>query len=361
MVLKLRKIYKSPLVIFLSLLLIANMAFTASAANLEESMQALSFTDSKGTVLPYRLYVPDDYDSGKEYPLLLFLHGAGERGSDNTVQIKYNVKILERIVDSADSGHDCIIVAPQCASNHQWVNTPWGNGSYNQDQVPISKYMAATVELLKNIQNEYSVDENRLYVTGLSMGGYGTWDIIIRYPDMFAAALPVCGAGDPSKAELIKDVAIWAFHGDNDDVVPVSGSRDMVAALEECGGNITYSEYEGVNHFSWHNAYAEPDLLSWLFEQSRQEQDVPEPPESTTSLVPTETTGGYPTETTDGYPTETTDGDPTETTDGDPTETAKDSGTPKTGAGSFTTILFILVIASLMTVLCYVVKKRKAE
>jgi predicted peptidase len=338
-------------VIMLLLLVITSAAFTSSAANLGESMLALSFTDSKGTVLPYRLYVPDDYSEEREYPLLLFLHGAGERGSDNYSQIANNVRIIERIVDSSDSEHDCIVVAPQCATNHQWVDTPWGDGSYNQDQIPISKYLAATVELLEDIQNEYSIDENRLYVTGLSMGGYGAWDIITRYPNMFAAALPVCGAGDPSKAELIKDMAIWAFHGALDDIVPVEGSREMVAALENCGSNVIYTEYENVNHFCWHNAYAEPDLLSWLFEQSS--ENMPdELPETSATLNTTETSDVNPSQTTSGLKSETPDENTTGSTEG--------SGAPKTGAGSFAAVLSAAVVALMIIVFSRILKKREA-
>lgn len=234
----------------------------------DEIMQEHTHTDSDGTALPYRLYVPEDYDSSKDYPVLLVLHGAGERGTDNKKHINVNVDIINRIINSNNSDYDCIIVAPQCAEDFQWVDTDWSKGSYDQSKVAISKYLKATYSLLNEIKSSYSVDSNRLYITGLSMGGYGTWDFITRYPDLFAAAIPVCGAGDPTKAEVIKHMPIWVFHGDADSVVPVQGSRDMVDALEALDSPVRYTEYEGVGHDCWNNAYAETELLSWLFAQS---------------------------------------------------------------------------------------------
>lgn len=237
----------------------------------DEVMQKLTYTDEDGTTLPYRLYVPDDYDSKKDYPLLLFLHGAGERGNDNKKHIEVNNGIIRRIISSDNPEYDCIIVAPQCAENSQWVDTDWSKGSYDQSKVAMSKYLKATHSLLNELQKNYSIDSRRLYITGISMGGYGTWDYITRYPDLFAAAIPICGAGDPTKAEAIKTMPIWAFHGDADGVVPVQGSRDMVEALEELDSPIRYTEYQGVGHDCWNNAYEEPELLSWLFDQVKPE------------------------------------------------------------------------------------------
>ncbi len=296
-------------------------------------MDALSYTDEDNTVLHYRLYVPDDYSAEKEYPLVLFLHGAGERGTNNFSQIN-NVGIINRIINSDTADFDCIIVAPQCATNNQWVDTPWAYGSYVQDNIPISKYMKATKSLISHIESIYSVDSKRLYVTGLSMGGYGSWDIITRYPDMFAAAIPICGAGDPSKAELIKDVAIWAFHGSDDNVVPVEGTRQMVDALEEHDGNIQYTEYPGVDHGSWGLAYAEDNLLTWLFAQ---EQAEPDPTTASTTEPTTESTSEPTTEPT------TTDDDISLTETLAPKD--DDSKSPKTGKDSIRYALISIALS----------------
>ena len=292
-------------------------------------MQEISFTDGNGIVLPYRLHLPDDYDADKKYPVLLFLHGAGERGSDNYKQVASNVGIIDRIINSTDSAFDCIIIAPQCADGYQWVNAPY-SGSYDQSEIAISRHLAAAVELLAHIQDTYSVDSSRLYVTGLSMGGYGTWDLITRYPDMFAAALPVCGGGDPSKAELIKDMAIWAFHGSADDIVPVLGTREMVATLEQSGSSVIYTEYPGENHFCWHRAFAEPDLLSWLFTQ----------------------------ENTDTQTTGITSGNTAASSaPSGSAKTSAGSGTPETGYSRNVTIIIITALSFVAAFLCCVIVK----
>ena len=119
------------------------------------------------------------------------------------------------------------------------------------------------------MQKEYSIDPQRIYLTGLSMGGYGTWDLLARKPDLFAAGVPVCGGGDESTAEQIANIPIWVFHGDLDSAVPVSRSRTMVEALKKAGGHPKYSEYPGVEHNSWDKAYADPELMKWLFAQKR--------------------------------------------------------------------------------------------
>lgn len=230
-----------------------------------------------GLSIPYRLYIPESTNSNGEYSFLLFLHGAGERGTDNQSQIRANSNILTRIVNESDPERACIILAPQCPSDEpnkqrKWVDTPWENGSYSADSIPQSEPMQAVMKIIEELCNDRRntpIDKSRMYISGISMGGYGTWDTIIRNPDMFAAAIPVCGAGDPSKAELIKDVPIWAFHCADDGTVPVSGSRDMYNALKAVNGKITYTEYETGGHFAWEPAFNEPELLNWLFAQKK--------------------------------------------------------------------------------------------
>lgn len=218
--------------------------------------------------LPYRIYLPTDYSADKKYSFLLFLHGAGERGyGDNHFE---NVKIIDRIMNDPEASKKFIIVAPQCAPGKQWVDTPWANGSYNQDNIPMSTYLTSTYNLIRNLEGKHNIDATRMYITGYSMGGYGTWDMITRYPDLFAAAVPICGAGDPSKAELIKDLPIWAFHSAGDVTVPSSGSREMVAAIENAGGNsIKYTEFPDDAHDAWTRAYTNEELYTWLFAQSK--------------------------------------------------------------------------------------------
>ena len=139
------------------------------------------------------------------------------------------------------------------------------------DAIPVSQNMALVLPLLDSVLEEFEgkVDLDRIYVVGFSMGGYGTWDLIVRHPGRFAAAVPVCGAGDPSKAEGIKDLPVWAFHGDKDGAVPVSGSREMVAALKKAGGEPKFTEFPGVGHNAWTPAWRNPELVAWLFDKTR--------------------------------------------------------------------------------------------
>jgi len=245
----------------------------ATGAGLDElrsAFEAREFAASDGGKLLYRLLRPKGYDPNKTYPLVLVLHGAGGRGDDNWRQIADQpAPFLALASDAIQDKHPCLVVAPQCPKGKRWVNVPWRKGSYSQAEVPISPELKRVLELLAQLRAEFQVDANRIYVTGLSMGGYGAWDIIGREPKLFAAAVPVCGAGDPSRAPAIAKMAVWAFHGARDGVVPVRGSREMVAALKKAGGRPRYNEFPGVGHAAWGPAYATKGLWEWLLAQRR--------------------------------------------------------------------------------------------
>ena len=231
-------------------------------------LQSRIFSDTaSGLALPYRLFVPADCDARNPCGLLLFLHGAGERGSDNQAQLKNDA--LAWTSPQAQSGHPTVVVYPQCPSGMQWVEAPWAEGSYAVAKTPTSKPMVAVMNLLAALQQGLPIDPKRLLVTGLSMGGYGTFDIIARNPTMFAGALPLCGGGDPSQAPAFRDLPIWVFHGDSDPTVPVRGSRQMVKALRAAGGSPRYSEVAGWRHDVWTRAYQDPEVLRWLLAQKR--------------------------------------------------------------------------------------------
>lgn len=218
--------------------------------------------------MPYRLFIPSGYNANNSYPLVLFLHGAGERGTDNNVHIMSSRGASLWAEPSNQASYPCFVVAPQCPPNLQWVNTNWSLGSYSITNVQMSKELKMVKDIIETLETQYNIDPSRLYITGLSMGGYGTWDFILRYPNMFKAAIPICGAGDPSKASLISSVALRVFHSSDDPTVPVAGSRDMVNAINALGSNdrgAFYTEYTNQGHFSWTNAYNTPDLVSWLF------------------------------------------------------------------------------------------------
>ena len=229
-----------------------------------DDLQARTYTDATGKTLPYRLFVPANYDATKQYPLVIFLHGAGERGADNKRQLNHTSPLIF-VQPQAQANTPCFFIAPQCPEGQQWVNTPWVNGSYSTAKIPISDPLRMALECVQGLQKEFSIDSKRLYATGMSMGGYGTWDLIARNPTMFAAAVPVCGAGDPTQATALKGMGLWAFHSADDTAVPVSGSRDMVRALWASGQTPGYSEYTNYGHASWNAAYGTPDLVRWLF------------------------------------------------------------------------------------------------
>lgn len=220
----------------------------------------------KGDTLPYRLLKPVNPGSMPKFPLVIFLHGVGERGTDNEVQTKH---ISELFLDERNRGkYPCYLVAPQCPKGYSWSNFKQVNGETALSPGP-SKPMKLLISLIESIIKEFPVDESRIYVTGLSMGGFGTFDLIARYPEKFAAAVPVCGGGDPKTAGRIKHIPIWAFHGALDKTVTPQQSRRMISALQKEGATPGYTEYPDVAHDSWVYAYREPHLIHWLFNQTR--------------------------------------------------------------------------------------------
>lgn len=242
----------------------SNREDTIGKNELVNIMQAKEFTASDGTILPYRIYVPSDYDSSKSYPLVVSLHGSGCRGNDNESQF-LNTSICNVLLTPENrQEYESIVIAPQCAEDYRWVETDWTKGSYTlTDDLP-SPYLIAVEELIPELQQEYNI--GNMYSTGVSMGGYGSWALILRHPDWFTAAINVCGAGDPSQAYKLKDIRVKAFHGNVDDTVPVQGSRDMVNAMKESGCNeVDYTEYGGMSHNIWYDAFTEQGLLDWLF------------------------------------------------------------------------------------------------
>jgi predicted peptidase len=226
-----------------------------------QGTEAKTFKGADGGTLLYRIHAP----KGKEgkLPLVLFLHGAGERGDDNAAQVKHGIKqFLAR-----QEKYPCVLVVPQCPKGQSWAAIRRGASPTQEEKS--SGPMTLTIELVDSLRKELPVDPARLYVTGLSMGGYGTWDLLMRKPAMFAAGVPVCGGGDVSKAATIAKIPQWVFHGDQDKAVPVDYSRKMVEAMKAAGGEPKYTEYPGVGHNSWDNAYADDALYEWLFSQKQ--------------------------------------------------------------------------------------------
>ena len=216
--------------------------------------------------LPYRLLKPRNYDPRKKYPLILFLHGAGERGNENKTPLKNFIALLAQPRNRAK--YPCFAVVPQCPADKMWVKIPWVSKAHRMPKRP-SEPLRQALALLAALQKEFSLDEKRFYVAGLSMGGYGTWDALSRRPKLFAAAIPICGGADEHQARRIAGIPVWVFHGAKDGAVPPQRSRNIVAALRKARGRPKFTEYPGVGHDSWVNAAAEPELLPWLFGQAR--------------------------------------------------------------------------------------------
>jgi lysophospholipase L1-like esterase/dienelactone hydrolase len=239
-----------------------------AAANLlrADDYETRVFTAPDGATLPYRLLTPLNYDKAQKYPLVVFLHGAGERGTDNAAQFTHGAPLFAK--PEVREKYPAFVFAPQCPKEETWSAVKqWTEAEpFSAEPKPAMKLALGAIDAL---EKEFSIDPDRLYVTGLSMGGYGTWDLLCRIPDRIAAAAPVCGGADVSRIAIAKNVAIWAFHGMEDPTVPVARSRELIAALQAAGGAPLYSEYPYVKHDSWTIAYDEPELLAWLFAQRR--------------------------------------------------------------------------------------------
>lgn len=194
----------------------------------------------------YLLYLPADYyKTSRKWPLVLFLHGSGERGTDiNLVKRNGPPMLVE-----AGQKYQFILLCPQCPERISWDNK-------------------LLISLIDEIKSKYNVDESRVYLTGLSMGGYGSWSLAIEYPEIFAAIAPICGGGRPDDACALKDVPVWVFHGEKDDVVPIKEDSDMVDALRQCGGNVKFTRYPEANHNAWTETYNNPEFYDWLLSNS---------------------------------------------------------------------------------------------
>ena len=230
------------------------------------------FTTNSGYRLNYRILYPLNYSPDKQYPLILFLHGGGECGSDNEAQLLHGGDMLASY--ETQSKYPAIIIAPQCPEGETW--SPYLHPSRNNGKrffpqnAPATPAMKAIKEMLGAYIDKGIVDTKRIYVTGLSMGGMGTFDAVCRYPDFFAAAAPICGGVNLQRLASYKGkTAFSIYHGADDDTVDPQFSRDAYATLKKIGAEVQYKEYPGVKHNSWDNVFAEPDYLGWMFRHSR--------------------------------------------------------------------------------------------
>lgn len=256
------KRFHQPAIIFLMILLTI-----PTFAGDKLSFLKKQFTTSNGYQLNYRVLYPENYTPDQQYPVILFLHGAGERGSDNEAQLFHGGDMFASHENKTK--YPAIIIAPQCPAESFWLEYRARiNGqerSYPANS-PISKPLAAVKELLDSFIKKGIVDTKQIHITGLSMGGMGTFDLLCRYPDLFASATPICGAVSLERAARYKGrTAIRLYHGDADPTVDVKFSRDAYEVLKKAGATVIYKEFPGVGHNSWDNTFAEPDFLSWMF------------------------------------------------------------------------------------------------
>ena len=260
---------RSFLVIFFSA-----WSFTATADDASDGFANRIFNDDDGQSLNYRIHIPSTHSPTKKVPLVLFLHGSGERGDDNEAQLKHGVRDFLR--EGRSERFPAIIVAPQCPEEKRWVEADWavesGAGTFQESP---SESMKLVFHLIDELREQQNIDATRLYVAGLSMGGMGTWYAAANYHrtqrDGFAAMLAVCGGGDPLWADRYAATGVWVVHGGADPVVQVTRSREMVAAITMAGhpGELRYTEYPGVQHDSWTQTYLNEETYRWLFSQSR--------------------------------------------------------------------------------------------
>jgi predicted peptidase len=224
---------------------------------LAEPFEARSYVNREGDTLLYRLLEPVDYDPNKKYPMVVCLHGGAGWGTDNYRQ--FEGSLFARLLSRPENRekYPAFLFVPQCPPGFSWGGLP------NLPTVD-----SLVFETITALENEFSIDKNRLYVAGHSLGGYGTWYFIGTHPDRFAAAVPVAGEGDPVLAPNMVDVGVWAFHGANDRNVPVSGSREMIEAIRKGGGEPRYTESPHGGH-GWKMVEDAPGLLDWLFAQKR--------------------------------------------------------------------------------------------
>lgn len=246
---------------FLLSALVSCATFTTQPARSADEKPKTGFVDktfknADGTTSPYVVFVPHSYDGKKEFPTILFLHGAGETknpGAKKDGKMPVEVGIGPAI-KKREKEFPFIVVIPRAEG------FGWGAETKNAKRA---------LAMLDEVQKEYKTDPKRQYLTGLSMGGMGTWSVAMAHPDRFAAIVPICGRGNTKTADKIKNLPCWAFHGDADEAVKVEGSRDMIEAIKKAGGSPKYTEYPKVGHNSWDKAYGTDELYTWLLEQKK--------------------------------------------------------------------------------------------
>ena len=253
-----------------ALLIILSALPVMAQFSVEEQMQFCSYTNEIGEVFAWRMASPRYPAEGAKYPLIIFLHGSGECGTDNKQHLRLG---LPRLLDTLRKlNREAVVMAPQCQRGNWWVSRLAMTADYSM-AAETTPSMDVLMELIRHVKATMPVDPERIYITGLSLGGFATWEAVQRYPDLFAAAVPICGGGDIRQVRQLRRLPVWIFHGDKDTNVSVECSRRMVAAMREAGcRKVFYTEYPGVAHNCWDKAYADAEMVNWLLAQTREKQ-----------------------------------------------------------------------------------------
>ena len=253
--------------LFLFALVSADAAFAQFTP--DTMMRREAYTNQTAEVFKYRIWSPQFLRKGEKLPVILFLHGSGECGTDNEKQLKHGIPLL--LNQLLKQNIKAIVIAPQCQMPllNSWVHRIAFKETYSADKNP-ALGLETALEIAQHVIDTQQGDPDRFYITGLSLGGFGTWDAIQREPDRFAAAAPICAGGDTSLAPRLKNLPIWVAHGEEDKNVPVECSIRMVNAIKAAGGRkIVYHQYPKVGHDVWNRVYGDPKFVSWLLEQRR--------------------------------------------------------------------------------------------
>ena len=247
--------------------LLFSLLFVSQTIVLSQEFSKELFVSDKDS-LPYRLLLPKNFDNAKKYPLIIFLHGVGERGNDNELQLVHGKDLFINM--NRNNNFPSIVAFPQCSKNSYWANVSRINNSFSFSDNPTENKSLKLVEgMINELQSNFKINSNQIYIGGLSMGGMGTFELVYRNPDMFAAAFAICGGANPKIGEKISKTNWRIYHGDKDFVVPVKLSIDMYNSIKSFNKNVYLKIYPDVNHNSWDNVFREPDLFPWLFSNSK--------------------------------------------------------------------------------------------
>ncbi|MDO5523414.1 MAG: prolyl oligopeptidase family serine peptidase [Bacteroidia bacterium] len=254
-----------------SLLISVFMWVSFAALAQQEEFEKKVYISPENDTLRYRVLTPEKVAPNKKYPLVLFLHGAGERGNDNEAQLRHGGNMFTNPVNREK--YPAFVIFPQCPQEDSWAprnrSAAAGESAFNQNP-PMTKALSLVKKVLDEAIEKYPVDEDRIYIAGLSMGGMGTFDMLCRYPHLFAAAIPICGGVSIERLGRIKTrTAIRIYHGDADTVVPVTYSREAYKTLKQNKAGVEYIEYPGINHDSWTPAFNENDFMAWIFSKRK--------------------------------------------------------------------------------------------